>query len=257
VSDGANPRAPITTAIVLAAGKSTRIQRVAAGRPKPLIEVGGQTVLARNLRQLAAAGVTTAWINLHFAADQIRAAIGDGQACGLRVEYSYEPEILGTAGAIAKIGPSLAPEPFFVMYGDNVVRLDLAAMTERHRASGACATVAVFDRDHTANTGLAGGRVLLDAAGNITEFREGSGSGTSPYVNAGVYLLDPSVLSVIPIDRASDFGHDIFPELLAQGRRLAAYAIDGYCLAIDTPEALAQAELLLKDLQMPQAGVRS
>jgi mannose-1-phosphate guanylyltransferase len=245
-------QAPVTTALVLAAGRSTRIQAAVDGRPKPLIEVGGQSVLERNLRQLAAAGVRTAWINLHYESEQIRAAIGDGHVFGLDVQYSYEPELLGTAGAAKNIERFIGVEPFFVVYGDNLVSVDLHDMTGKHRASRADATIAVFDRDRVPNTGLAGGRVAIDEGGYIVDFREGGG--TSPYVNAGVYVLEPSVLASIPAGRASDFGHDVFPSLLRSGRRLQAYSIDGYCLGIDTPDGLARARALLERLELRQTA---
>jgi mannose-1-phosphate guanylyltransferase len=73
-------------------------------------------------------------------------------------------------------------------------------------------------------------------------------------VNAGVYVLEPSVLASIPAGRASDFGHDVFPSLLRSGRRLQAYSIDGYCLGIDTPDGLARARALLERLELRQTA---
>jgi NDP-sugar pyrophosphorylase family protein len=241
---------PIATALVLAAGKSTRIQAVARHRPKPLIEVGGQTVLERNLRQLARAGVRDAWINLHYEADQIRDAVGDGRAYGLNVRYSWEPHLLGTAGAVKKLEAELGRDSFLVAYGDNLVALDHAAMAAQHRRSGTIATIAVFDRDAIPNTGLAGGRVCVDAEGYVTDFQEGGG--TSPYVNAGVYVLEPDIMRAIPADAVADFGRDVFPALLRDGHRLGAYFVDGYCLGIDTPEGLARAIALLDELELRQ-----
>ena len=75
-------------ALVLAAGKSTRLQPLAADRPKPLLSIAGQTVLEHNLRWLAAAGVQEVWINLHYQGEQIAELVGDGSRYGLRVHYS-------------------------------------------------------------------------------------------------------------------------------------------------------------------------
>src|SRR4051812_23317440 len=190
----------VPTALVLAAGQSTRIQAVAPDCPKPLIVVAGETVLERNLRQLAAAGVHQAWINLHYRGEQIEALIGDGRAFGLRVEYSWEPELLGTAGAARKLEAALAADTFFVVYGDNLTALDLGALAAQHRRHGAVATIAVFDRERIPNTGLAGGRVVMDAERRVTQFVEG-GDAASPYVNAGVYALEPGVLAAVPPGR--------------------------------------------------------
>jgi mannose-1-phosphate guanylyltransferase len=238
---------PVRTALVLAAGRSTRIQAVAPDRPKPLIVVAGETVLERNLRRLAAAGVRDVWINLHYRGEQIEALVGDGARFGLCVQYSWEPTLLGTAGAAKKLEAALGAETFFVVYGDNLTALDLGALAAQHRARGAAATIAVFDCERIPNTGLAGGRVVLDAEQRVREFVEG-GPATSPYVNAGVYTLEPGVLAAIPPGAFADFGRDVFPLLLGQGARVDAFPIDGYCLGIDTPEGLARANALVTSL---------
>ncbi len=239
------------TALVLAAGKSTRIQSISSGRPKPLLEVGGQTVLERNLRQLAAAGVSEVWINLHYEGDQIGALIGDGRGYGLHVGYSWEPELLGTAGAAKKLEPVLGNGTFLVVYGDNLTRLDLREMISQHNQDSALVTVAVFHQDRVPNTGLAGGRVVLGDGWRIQRFDEGSGS-DSPFVNAGVYVVEAQVLQSIPPYVFQDFGHDVFPVLLAQDAPIYAYPISGYCLGIDTPEALARASDLIGRLEHPE-----
>lgn len=235
----------IRKALVLAAGKSTRIRAAAGDTPKPLIEVAGQTVLERNLRKLAGVGVHEAWVNLHYEGEKIKNRIGDGRRLGLEVKYSHEPEILGTAGAAKKLERELRQGTFFVAYGDNLVSLNWTEFAETHARSDALVTIAVFDCDRVPNTGLAGGRVVLDSANRVERFVEG-GDNVSPYVNAGVYLVEPSVLSALP-DGFSDFGKDVFPRLIAEGGKLMAYPIDGYCLAIDTPEALQKAEHMMRE----------
>jgi len=232
-------------ALVLAAGLGSRLRSVAGDLPKPLIPFGGAPVLAHNLRWLAGQGVSEVWINLHYAADAIRAEIGDGSAFGLKVTYVFEPELLGTAGALGNIR-QVATEPMLVVYGDSLVRCDLAALTERHAARGAEVTVALFDQDSHPHTGIAGGRVELASDGAIVRFVEG-GTDTGPaLVNAGVYALSPSVLDLIP-PGFSDFGKDVFPAMLAQGRRLDGWIIDeaGFCLGLDTPQSYANGTALL------------
>src|SRR4051812_13478345 len=132
----------VPTALVLAAGQSTRIQAVAPDCPKPLIVVAGETVLERNLRQLAAAGVHQAWINLHYRGEQIEALIGDGRAFGLRVEYSWEPALLGTAGAAKKLEAALAAGTFFFVYGGKLTAPGLGALAPPHHTPGAPAAIA-------------------------------------------------------------------------------------------------------------------
>lgn len=239
----------MTKALVLAAGLGSRIRDVAGDLPKPLMPFGGAPILAHNLRWLAASGVTHAWINLHYGADAIRSRIGDGSAFGLAITYVYEPELLGTAGALGNIAADVG-ETMLVVYGDSVVRFDLSALQARHRASGAQATVALFDQDRHLNTGIAGGRVRVAADGTIAEFVEGPGAaGLSSLVNAGVYAVEPAVLDLIAPGRLVDFGRDVFPAMLAQGRKLGAHVIDetGLCLGLDTPESHAAGQRLLAE----------
>ena len=235
-------------ALVLAAGLGSRLRGIAGGRPKPLMIIGGAPILAHNLRWLAASGVAEVWINLHYAAEAITAEIGDGSAFGLTIHYVFEPELLGTAGALANIAPAF-DGPMWVVYGDSLVRCDLAAMAAAHAASGAELTLALFDRDRHAHTGVAGGRVLVDDNGRVSAFVEGAKAAISSLVTAGVYLAEPRILDLIPTGRTVDFGHKVFPAMLASHRNLSAYTIEpeGYCLGLDTPESFAAGERLLSE----------
>jgi len=223
-------------AIVLAAGKSTRIASVAAGRPKPLLEICGEAVLLRNLRWLAESGIEQVWINLHYRAEAIRECVGDGKRVGLQVRYSYEPEILGTAGGVRQIASGWN-DTFLVVYGDSLVRTDLSAMQRAHRPGVSPITIGIFDRSRHPNTAIAGGTVNLGPDNRVTAFTEGGNAGLSPLVNAGIYLLEPPILSKVPAGEFYDFGRQLFPELLAAGVQIHAQLIDGYCLGIDTPQA--------------------
>ena len=235
-------------ALVLAAGLGSRLRALAGGRPKPLMAFGGAPILAHNLRWLAASGVDEVWINLHYAAEAITAEIGDGSAFGLTIHYVFEPRLLGTAGALANIGGAFDGR-MWVVYGDSLVRCDLAAMGAAHGATHAELTIALFDRDRHPHTGVAGGRVVAGPDGAVTAFVEGGAAAISGLVNAGVYLAEPTVLDLIPTGRAVDFGHDVFPAMLASHRRLMAHVIEpeGYCLGLDTPESFAAGERLLAE----------
>ena len=85
-------------ALVLAAGKSTRIQSVTGGRPKPLLEIAGETIIGRNLRWLAAEGFTKIWVNLHYRPDEIQQALGNGSKFDVDIHYVYEPVNTGNLG---------------------------------------------------------------------------------------------------------------------------------------------------------------
>jgi mannose-1-phosphate guanylyltransferase/mannose-1-phosphate guanylyltransferase/phosphomannomutase len=133
-----------------------------------------------------------------------------------------------------------------VVYGDNFMRFELGALIAAHVAGGALATIAVYNPQLHANTGIGGGRVEL-AGTRVTRFVEGAAEGL---VNAGAYCVEPELAVQIP-PGFSDFGSDILPRLAASGR-LAGHLIEpqGFCLGLDTP---AQLELA-RALAAAQAG---
>jgi NDP-sugar pyrophosphorylase family protein len=228
-------------ALVLAAGRSTRISPVANGLPKPLLELGGTSLLGWNLSWLRAHGIADLWINLHHGAERIRAAIGDGAAWGVRIRYAYEPELLGTAGAWRALAEHWTGTSL-VIYGDNFMRFDLGALVHAHRRSGASATLAVFDPAVHACTGGAGGRARL-SGDRVVSFQEDGVNGRAP-INAGVYALEPSVADAIP-PGFRDFGRDVLPRL-AEAGTLGAHMLEagGFCLGLDTPERFERAKQL-------------
>ena len=230
--------------LVLAAGWSTRIRAVAGDLPKPLLAVAGRPILDHTLRWLAASGVRDVWINLHYEGEQIRRFVGTGARHGLRVRYSEEDPILGTAGAVKKLEREWT-QTFLVVYGDNLVRFTLAPLLERHRQSGAFVTVALFDPARHPFTGIAGSRVVM-VDGLIQRFTEGAPECEGGLVNAGVYAVEPAIGRFIPDGQFCDFGRDVFPRLLAEGAPLGGHVIDGYCLGLDAPGPLARGLELIR-----------
>jgi NDP-sugar pyrophosphorylase family protein len=232
-------------ALLLAAGLGSRIRTVVGDLPKPLAPIAGAPILAHNLRWLAGAGVSDVWINTHYQAAQIAEAVGDGSSFGLAAHLVYEPALLGTAGALGNIAEAVE-DGMVVVYGDNLLRFDIAALRRTHAAAGAEVTLALFDQSRHRHTGIAGGRVLLDAAGRVSGFTEGAEGGSS-LVNAGVYVVSASILDLIAPGRLVDFGRDVFPAMLAAGRGLQGHVIEtsGFCLGLDTPESFAAGQALV------------
>src|SRR5579875_1982464 len=187
----------VRKAVVLAAGKSTRIAAVGNGLPKPLLEVDHKPVLVRNLRWLADDGIREAWINLHYRPEAIVHRIRDGRWLGLQVRYKREPSILGTAGGVRAIASDWT-ETFVVLYGDNLIRTNLARMWQEHQAAAAPITIGLFDQKRHAHSGIAGSTVTVDSTGRVTGFHEGTGGQSSSLVNAGLYLLEPEAVAMIP-----------------------------------------------------------
>ncbi len=221
-------------ALVLAAGKGSRLGHASGGLPKPLTRVGDTTALQHTLAQVAATrAVDHIWINVHEQPNAIRERIGN-DVDGIPVSYSFEEELLGTGGAWKNLAPEWEGTTL-LLYGDNFMKLDLLALLATHAGAGTLATIAVFDPGRHANTGIAGGRVELD--GNVVRAFVEGGDG-SGLVNAGAYCLESAVLDLMP-HGFSDFGRHVLPGL-AQKRQITAHVMEenAYCLGVDTPEGL-------------------
>ncbi len=232
--------ASFSKALVLAAGQGSRLGPATREIPKPMLRVRGRPVLERHVEQLAAAGVTGLWINLHHQGQVIQDHFGDGKPWGIHIQYSHETTLLGTSGALKKLEPEFAASPFFVVYGDNVGSCDYVALAQAHRP-GTLLTIALCHQDDVSTSGIAG----LDADGRVLRFVEKPAPDQefSHWVNAGFYALSPELLPLLP-SGASDFGRDVIPRLLAEGRTLRGYCLPVPVEGIDTPEMLARAGVL-------------
>ena len=232
-------------AVVLAAGYGARLGELTENQPKPLVRVGPCSVLEHDLRWLAGQGIDEVAVNLHHLPDQVTALVGDGSALGVAVHYHREAELQGTAGTCRALMDWLGDEPFLVVYGDNLLDFDLAAMQTRHAESPAIATLALFAPATHPHTGVVGGRVEMDRSGRVLRFLEGVEDASLTYMSAGCYVVEPTLLQHVPDGVPYDFGRELFPQVLRHQGILGGHVIDGMCLGIDTPEALAQARRLL------------
>lgn len=221
-------------AVVLAAGKGSRLGRATDGRPKPMLPVGGRPLIGYLLNLLARNGVGEVFVNLHHQPKVLKDYCGDGRRWGLRITYAVEPELLGTAGAVRNFADHLGDSPFFVVYGDNYLDCDLAELWAFHQRQPSLATLALFEKSDVTGSGI----VELDAEGRVSRFVEKPGPADvfSHLVNGGLYVLSPAVLPLIPNRVPCDFGYDVFPVLLAVGRPVFGMVMAGTVWPIDTPE---------------------
>ena len=220
----------VRKALILAAGRGSRLGRFTAHMPKPMLRVHDRPVLETHVRMLKAAGVREIWINLHHEPEAIRAHFGE------TVRYSEEKTLLGTSGALRKLSAEFKDGPFFVVYGDNYLELDYAAIPAR-----GLVTMLLHHRDYVAESGV----VELAADGRILRFQEkpAAGAELSHWVNAGVYLCQPAVLDYLPPGE-SDFARDVFPRMLEAECELYGAISPIPVTPLDTPEMLAEADPL-------------
>jgi len=234
-------------ALVLAAGEGTRLRPLTLDLPKAMVPVDGQPMLAHTIAWLARHGIRDVAVNLHHCPDVITDFFGDGSARGMRITYSYEDRLVGTAGAARRLAGFLRDGPFLVVYGDVLTDLDLDALLAFHRErTGAdpatAATLALYRVPNPTEVGLVG----LDGSGRITRFVEKPRPEEvfTDLANAGVLVAEPAVLDAIPDGEFADFGLDVLPALLAAGAPLYGWPIpEGtYLLDIGSLEKYAQAQ---------------
>ncbi|MFP5265424.1 MAG: NDP-sugar synthase [Blastocatellia bacterium] len=209
-----------TRAMLLAAGEGTRLRPLTETVPKCMLPVAGKPVLEHNIEWLRKFGATDLVINLHYLPEAVVSHFGDGGRWGVRINYSVEPELLGTAGAVRNAA-RFFDGAFFVWYADNLSTCRLDRLWESHIARGGIATMALHRRDDPTQSGIVG----LDENDRIVRFLEKPRPEQvfSHWVNAGILLLEPEVVDRIPARGASDFGRDVFPALLSAGAELNGY----------------------------------
>ena len=220
-------------AVLLAAGEGLRLGAVTVDRPKPMLEVGGRPILEHNVRLLARHGIQELIINLHHCSEVIVRHFGDGASLGVRITYSHEPTLLGTSGAVKKVADHLTGT-FLVMYGDNLTNCDLSGLIDFHNRKRGMATIALFYRENATVSGIA----ELDVDDRVVRFLEKPRVDDifSPWVNAGILVMEPAVLDFVPAGRASDFGREVLPTLLAADQPIYGYKMTEGLWWVDSPE---------------------
>src|SRR5258707_1224958 len=128
-------------AIVMAGGQGSRLRPLTLTRPKPMVPVANRPVMAHILEWLRGHGFTDVLVTLHYMAEDIRSAFGHGRSLGLKISYSVEDKPLGTAGSVKFAEEWIANDPFLIASGDALTDLDLNALMERHRETGAWLTL--------------------------------------------------------------------------------------------------------------------
>jgi mannose-1-phosphate guanylyltransferase len=232
----------IRRAMVLAAGKGTRLRPLTDTLPKPPMSVGGEPLLVHILAFLRAGGIEDVVINLHHLGERIEETIGDGRRYGVRVRYSWEREILDTGGGIKQAEPLLGDEPFVVCNGDSLLELPLGDVVAHHRASGAIATLAVRPSPEAARYGL----VELDAQNRV---RRIAGRPDTPideplrgFMFPGLHVMEPEIFRWMDAGAVFGVARETYPRLLAAGHTVNGFVTEARWINIDTPEALAEAD---------------
>jgi len=220
--------------MILAGGLSTRLYPLTKQVPKPLVPVAGVPNAEHLIHYLRAYGFDEIAINLHYLADAIVETLGDGSRFGVRLEYSYEPVLLGSAGAVKQLEPFFGSETFVVVGCDDLTDLPLDRLLAFHRERSAIATIGLVECDEVDHYGV----VVVDERGKVVGFQEKPAKGTerSKLANTGIYAFSPEIFARVPAQTFYDFGKQVFPELQAAGDAFYGFDARGaYWSDIGTP----------------------
>jgi mannose-1-phosphate guanylyltransferase len=225
-------------ALVLVGGEGTRLRPLTLTQPKPAVPLVDRPSIRFMVDWLARHGVTEVIMACGFRADDLRSALGDAVPGGPSIRYVQEEEPLGTAGPVRLAGDlGLLADRFMVLNGDVLTDLDLTALQRQHADTGAAVTLALYPVDDPSSYGL----VRRAPTGEVLGFLEKPEPEQidTDEINAGAYVVERSVLELIPPGRAVSIEREIFPRLV--GRGLYGRRLEGYWMDIGTPARYLQA----------------
>ncbi len=239
----------MTEAILLVGGKGTRLRPLTVHTPKPMVPAAGVPFLTHQLARARAAGVEHIVLATSYLAEVFEPYFGDGSSLGLHLEYVTEEEPLGTGGAIRNVASRLhsAPgDPVLIFNGDILTGLDIEALVDTHRTTGADVSLHLTRVEDPRAFGL----VPTDDTGRVTAFLEKPQTPeeiVTDQINAGAYVFNRSVIDSIPADRPVSVERETFPGLLADGAHLQGMVDSTYWLDLGTPQAFVRgsADLVL------------
>ena len=219
--------------VILAGGAGTRLRPLTENTPKPLLNVGGKSLLESTIERLAEHGFRDIYLSVNYKAEMIADLFGDGRRLGVRIRYLRESAPLGTAGPLSLL-PERPSKPLIVMNGDLLTTINLRRLLEFHFEHGAAATMAVREQEFEIPYGVVShedGRFANIDEKPIQTF----------FINAGIYILEPDVLSLVPPGVRFDMT-DLLKALSAAGKPVATFPICEYWLDIGRPDDLDRAE---------------
>lgn len=221
-------------AMILAAGKGTRVRPLTYELPKPMVPILGKPVMEYLVEELARHDIDEIMVNVSHLPDQIEHYFGDGRRWGVKLGYSFEGYIeegeivaqpIGSAGGLKRIQDfsGFFDDTFVVVCGDALIDLDLTRAVRKHWQSGAVASVCVHKVPQSKVTNY--GVVVCEDDGRIISFQEKPSvqEAKSNLVNTGIYIFEPEVLELIPSGQEYDIGSQLFPQIVE--KKLPFYAI--------------------------------
>jgi mannose-1-phosphate guanylyltransferase len=223
-------------AFLLTAGLGTRLHPITHTIPKCLVPIAGKPLINWWFDSMQKAGVTEVLINLHHLPDLVMAHVNTLDT-PIRVEFVYEPILLGSAGTL-RTNKSFVQDQkaFFIFYGDNLTNTSLSNLYNFHVLQPHAFTMALFETNNPTGCGI----VSLNSDATITSFEEKPANPTSNLANAGLYVASPAVIDLIDIAKTpADIGFDLLPLLVG---KMSGYKMNDYLIDIGTHQNLEKAK---------------
>ena len=224
-------------AVILAGGKGSRLRPFTFSIPKPLLPVGGKSILELIIRRLFSLKINDITLAIGYGAELIKAYFGDGKKFNIKINYVQENKSLGTAGPLKMV--KNLKEPFLVMNGDIITKINFLDLFNYHKKNNAVMTIAV--KKYTNQ--LPFGTISL-TKNNIIDIEEKPT--TTHLISTGIYILDPIVIKYIPVDTFFTIP-DLIKELVKAKLNVVKYEFDEYWLAIEQVDQLEEANNNIKD----------
>ena len=229
-------------ALILAGGKGTRLRPLTVYTPKPIVPVLNRPFLLYQLELLQRAEIKDITLSLSYQPDKIEQVLGDGTDFGVNLRFITEPSPMGTGGAY-KFAAASIRETTIVFNGDILTDVDISKVVEFHQNKKADATIVLTPVENPSAYGL----VETDKEERVLQFLEKPKAEeianlTTNNINAGIYVLEPSVLDLIPAGENRSFEYNVFPDLLNREKSFYAYILDGnYWRDIGNPKSYLDA----------------
>ena len=230
----------IDTAIIVAGGLGTRLRPLTETTPKPLLPIHGKPIIEHVINNLKKYGITKIIISIGYKAEQVQQHFGEGRSLGVSITYALESEPLGTGGAV-KLASRNLTQPFFLVWGDNLMDLHVSGMEQEFFSAKAPLIMALTHREDVEHFGVA----KLEGKKIITFIEKPKREeAPSTLINAGAFIIDPSCLQLLPEGKSS-LEKDCFEKLAPQGK-IAAFIHQGQWFPTDTLEKYYHANAFFK-----------
>ena len=213
-------------ALIMAAGYGTRLEPLTLAVPKPMVPIVNLPTMQHNIELLKRFGFREVIANIHYYPEQIENYFGDGHSFGMHLSYSYEKELLGTAGGVKRMARLIGvKDTFLILSSDALTDINLKRIIAYHYSKKALITIALARVKEVSEFGV----VIQDQEGRVTGFQEKPRpeEAKSDLVNAGIYVVEPKILKMIP-EGFYDFGKQLFPKLVEENDSIYGYPMFEY-----------------------------